>query len=319
VRHGWGRSIYRYDNGSLEHSTEIFVPERHPVKISTLRIRNRAQGPRLLSLFAYSRLVLGSEPRTTGIHLVTEQGPQKGMLLAVNRKPGDFTDHVAFAGISTPAPLREVSITADREEFVGRGDSLQKPYALTRPARLAGSVGGGLDPCFAQQVTLEIPPGEEIRVSFLLGCASSRGDAHALLAQYQDAAVIERAREHVLASWRTKLSALQIETPSPALDLMVNGWLAYQTLACRLHAFMHAPPTINREARLDFAISSRTPWRSLSLTPRSLGGSCFFMRHTSSSRGTCCIGGILPRAAEFGRASRTTFSGFRTWRPITSR
>src|SRR5204862_460748 len=64
--------------------------------------------------------------------------------------------------------------------------------------------------------------------------AEGAGAARALVARYRQPGALDRALDAVRASWRRALSAVQVETPLPALDLMMNGWLRYQVVSCRL-------------------------------------------------------------------------------------
>ena len=88
--------------------------------------------------------------------------------------------------------------------------------------------------CFAQRVALELAPGEARSLCFLLGEAGSQAEARALLERLRAPGAVERALREVQGFWRDTLSAVQVETPVPALDLVLNGWLAYQNLSCRI-------------------------------------------------------------------------------------
>jgi cyclic beta-1,2-glucan synthetase len=123
--------------------------------------------------------------------------------------------------------------TGDRREFLGRNGSKQGPAALYRNTPLSGRVGPGLDPCGAQQTEISLAAGEETEVVLLLGWAPGKDEARALIAKYRTAdldAVLGEVKTH----WDETLTRVQIKTPDPAMDLMVNRWLLYQTLSCRI-------------------------------------------------------------------------------------
>ena len=129
----------------------------------------------------------------------------------------------------------ERSWTADRAEFVGRNGSLDRPAALERGGPLSGAVGGGFDPCAALQTTLELPAGASAEVVFLLGQAATSEEARALVRRYR-AADLQAVLDDVRARWDEILGAVQIRTPDRAMDIVMNRWLLYQTLACRVWA-----------------------------------------------------------------------------------
>ncbi|MEA3397134.1 MAG: hypothetical protein U9R05_06695, partial [Chloroflexota bacterium] len=79
-----------------------------------------------------------------------------------------------------------------------------------------------------------LAPGEVEEVFFLLGEGADRQEALKLVRQYQDVAQVEAAWEAVNEFWDGVLGAVTVRTPDPAMDLLLNRWLLYQTLACRV-------------------------------------------------------------------------------------
>jgi cellobiose phosphorylase len=127
------------------------------------------------------------------------------------------------------------SISGDRTEFIGRNGSLGDPAALHR-VRLSGRVGVGLDPAAALQVYFELEPGQEKEIVFILGVGRDIEDARNLILRFRGTQSAYDARDRVWHYWNRTLGAINIETPDPALNVMANGWLVYQTMASRLWA-----------------------------------------------------------------------------------
>ena len=235
VRHGWGTSTFRHASRELEQETTMFVPLDAPVKVVRLRVTNRSAVPRRLSAFRYHAWVLADQRRKGALHTVVESSDDGAVLFATNRFNAPFADRVAFSAVIAPgAASAQIAATADRTAFLGRGGSPMRPFALERTEGLDGHAGAGLDPCAAFQVPLDLAPGETAEVLFLLGQTGSRDEAEALIARFRDSDAAESALTEVRDFWRETLTAVQIETPVPALDVLANGWLLYQNLACRL-------------------------------------------------------------------------------------
>jgi cyclic beta-1,2-glucan synthetase len=232
IRHGFGYSRYRHLSQGLEQETWLFVPREDPVKIARVQLRNLGNRSRRLSLFSYARLVLGVLPEDYAAALVIEQDAVTGALLAENRNR-EFAGHIAFAAVA-PLDSVPVHVSGDRASFIGHGGSPARPAALERDEVLNGQLGAGLDPCFALQITLTLEPGATVEYAILLGEAENRDAVRRLIGRYRRDGAIVAALAEVREFWRDRLAAVKIRTPSPALDLMVNGWLAYQTLSCRL-------------------------------------------------------------------------------------
>jgi cyclic beta-1,2-glucan synthetase len=233
VRHGFGYTRWRHLSQGIDQEVVQFVARDDPVKITRLRLTNRGDRARRISLFAYQRLVLGVTPRDSTRYIVTERDAGSGALLAGNRVNAEFSHGEVFAAAVAPAGTA-VSWTSDRAAFIGRHGSAAAPAAVTTADTLDGAVGVGLDPCLAHQVRLELASGQSIECAFLLGECDDRGAVRQLLTRFADAAAIDAALDEVTRFWRDTLSAVQVATPAPAIDVMVNGWLLYQAMSCRL-------------------------------------------------------------------------------------
>ncbi len=231
MRHGFGYSRCRHRSHDLEQETCVFVPRHDPVKVVRLRLTNRGAARRI-TLIAFQRLVLGVRPETSANSIVTEIDEAGRFAFARNPEAGEFAGQVAFAAAVAPEGAK-TGFGCDRESFIGNGRTVRGPAAL-EGGGLDRAAGAGLDPCFALEVEVSLPAGGTVECSVLLGEAADAEDARRLIARYREPRAIERALEGVRAFWGDLLSRVRIVTPAPALDVMVNGWLGYQTLSCRM-------------------------------------------------------------------------------------
>ncbi|WP_165228403.1 GH36-type glycosyl hydrolase domain-containing protein [Aquisphaera insulae] len=231
VRHGPGTTTFLRNAHGIEHELCLAVPPSDPVKLMRLRLKNPGGRPRTLSVTFFAEWVLGPNRTFAAPHVVTELDPDTGALLARNAFREDYSGRVAFADVNH----RPRGVTADRAEFLGRHGSPAAPAALGR-ASLSGRTGPAIDPCAAIQATVEVPPGESVELTFLLGEADDAEAARVLVRRYWDPAEVGRAISAASARWSEILAAARVRTPDPAFDLMMNRWLLYQAVACRLFA-----------------------------------------------------------------------------------
>lgn len=231
ARHGFGYSRFELTARELEVSLVDFASLADPVKVSRLRIRNASSRRRRLTVTAYAEWVLGPSRGRAAPHVVTDLDPTTGALFARNRWTADFAARVAFLDLGG----RQAAWTGDRREFLGRNGTLAHPAALASGTPLSGRLGGGLDPCGAVQGLVELAPGESREIVVLLGDAEGEAEARALVERYR-AADLDATLGAVGEYWADLLGTVQVETPDRALDVMANGWLLYQTLACRIWA-----------------------------------------------------------------------------------
>ena len=231
ARHGWGYSRFEYVTEKVSLELIEYVPILDPIKISRLTIRNNSPHPRRLSVSAYVEWVLGSSRSAAAPFTVTAIDDDTGAMFARNRWNPVFEERVAFIDLGG----RQTSWTGDRSEFIGRNGRLGDPAALAGAAGLSNRVGGGFDPCGAMQTQVEVPANGSIELVVFLGEAANEAEARSMIRQYRSAdlgVVLEEVRSH----WDGIVGAIKVRTPDRSLDIMLNGWLLYQTLACRIWA-----------------------------------------------------------------------------------
>jgi cyclic beta-1,2-glucan synthetase len=231
IRHGFGYSRFEHASHGIELDLLQFVPLEDSIKISRLKIVNRSAGIRQLSVTHYLDWVLGNQRGKTAPFIVTEIEPKTAALLARNPWGTDFQSRIAFMDMAG----RQQACTADRTEFLGRHGSLAEPSALLQSHRLSNRVGGGMDPCGAMQTTVTLRPGEATEINLLLGEEASSAAAVALIERYRTLD-LDAALKGVTDFWDQTLGVIQVKTPDRSMDILVNGWLLYQTLGCRVWA-----------------------------------------------------------------------------------
>lgn len=235
TRHGQGYTVFEHNSHAIEQHLEVFVPMDDGgganVRVQRLRLRNTSSRRRRLRVTAYAEWTLGTTREETQAQIVTTWDAAEHILLARNAYHPDYGERYAFLS-SSPPPR---SFSGDRTEFIGRNGSLANPAAMRR-SHLAERCGTALDPCGAVQVLVEIDPGGETEVSFLLGDAASVEEARALVQRLRDPREVERTLRSTQAWWDDLLGELQVEVPDLSATFLINRWLLYQTLACRIFA-----------------------------------------------------------------------------------
>jgi cyclic beta-1,2-glucan synthetase len=232
VRHGQGYSVYEHDRNAVASALTLFVPRDHPAKIFRLALRNTGTSARRLSVTLYVDWVLGENRSRTAIHVVTATDAATGAVVATNRFRQEFASRAAVLDLSCESALAR-SVTGDRTEFIGRNGSLARPAALGRE-QLSNRVGAGHDPCGAIRVQLDLGPAEDRVVLGLIGDVDDVSNARALVERFRDPVAVDAALTGVRDFWDQLLGTVTVRTPDRAMDLMVNRWLLYQTLACRI-------------------------------------------------------------------------------------
>jgi cyclic beta-1,2-glucan synthetase len=231
VRHGFGYSVFETRVDGICSELWVYVAIDAAVKFSVLKLRNESGRPRKLSATGYVEWVLGDLRAKSAMHVSTEVDPQSGALFARNPYNTEFAGRVAFFDVDE----QKRSVSGDRTEFLGRNGTAGDPAALRR-ARLSGKVGAGLDPCAAIQVSVDLADGQGREIIFRLGVGRNASEAGSLVQRFRGGFAARGALEAVWQQWNHTLGAVQVETPDASVNVLANGWLLYQTLACRIWA-----------------------------------------------------------------------------------
>lgn len=232
VHFGQGYTRFKHRRSGIETDYLLYVPMDKPIKVARLFLHNYSGTKRRLTVSYYAEWVLGVARELTAPYIVTEFHEPSEAMLAWNTYQEEFAGRVAFlSGFGGACG----SYTGNREEWIGRNGDFSEPQGATLE-KLSGSQGAGFDPCGVLQRVVELEPNQELEVLFLVGEGESREEALALIAEFRSIDRVEQSYRDVIKFWDNHLGKLQIHTPDKSMDLLMNRWLLYQTLACRIWA-----------------------------------------------------------------------------------
>ncbi len=233
ARHGAGFTVFEHNSHGIEQELTVFVPANEsggqPIKLQRLQLTNGSSRRRQLSITYYVELTLGENRETSQMHVATSWDDEAQALLAHNRYHPEYGERVAFVAMTPQID----SYSGDRTAFIGRNRSLANPAGM-EPAQLSLRTGAGLDPGAALRVVVDLAPGEVRDIVCMLGQAGSVAAARALVQAYRQEQSFEDAFDQTRAWWDSLLGTIQVQTPDLAADLLINRWLQYQSLSCRI-------------------------------------------------------------------------------------
>tara|TARA_R110002110_G_scaffold181964_1_gene388376 strand:- start:103 stop:8574 length:8472 start_codon:yes stop_codon:yes gene_type:complete len=231
IRHGAGTTQWRQNSHGLEQEVLAFVPVDASVKLVRLRLTNRSGQMRRISATYYVEWLLGAMTSVSRPHVISRYDPELKAILGRNRWNPEFGDRIAYLTASVDAR----SVTGDRHDFLGRDGDVSDPDSLRR-WDLGGRFTAGGDPCAAYQVHLDLAAGESSELVFALGETADDASLAAAVERWKRPSEFDQAHSRLVETWTDRLGAVQVKTPDPAFDLMVNRWLPYQNRSCRIMA-----------------------------------------------------------------------------------
>ena len=227
--HGFGYSSFQHGEDGIFTNMTIFVDIEDAVKFIVIKFNNKSGRQRKLSATGYVEWVMGEIRFKSQMHTVTEVEIGLSTIFARNAYNTELGTRTGFFEVDDII----TSFTTDRTEFIGRNGSLRNPEAMNK-SKFSGRYGAGIDPCAALQVSFDIADANEHEIIFKLGAGSDKQHAVDLVKKYKGNQIVYNALEKVKNYWHQTLNMVEIETPDAALNILTNGWLNYQSLACRI-------------------------------------------------------------------------------------
>lgn len=231
IRHGMGFSIFEHYTKGIHHNLTLFVPTNDTIKIYSLKLKNNGDYFRILGITTYIEWVLGVNHYETTNTIFTKWDEETSSLLAQNSYNNEFSEYIAFFSSSEEI----LSFTCDKKIFLGKDGSFKSPKSLSSKFLLK-RIGGRLDACGVLQTKIQLKPGEEKEIIFLIGQGEDMNEVRNLVKKYKNPDHAQSSLDEVKSSWKLKLRKIKVTTPDPSLDILINYWLPYQTLACRIWA-----------------------------------------------------------------------------------
>lgn len=230
ISHGFGYSKFKHYAKGIIGEMTTYCPREDTCKISIIKLTNNTNVQRKLSIMYYAEMVLGVSKQLTSQYISTYYDKEDKFIYSNNAYSSDFKDSLAYLKIIGG---NNSSFTGDRTEFIGAEGSIEKPKALGK-INLNNKVGAGVDPCLAESVEISIKPSEEKYIIAILGAEDSKDKIKDTIIKYKDIDNCFNELEKVKVFWKDLLGNIQVKTPDESMNIMLNGWLLYQVITCRL-------------------------------------------------------------------------------------
>ena len=230
VRHGFGYSKFLHEEAFVDQELTVFTPLEDSLKLLKLKLINKSDKVKYLSLTYYVEWVLGTQREHTNPYILTTYDKEHECLYSRNIYTMNFQSMYSYLFSNEII----TSYTGDRHEFLGQKGSISEPDGAG--IKLSGNTGVCYDPCGAIRVSVILQPQECKTVLFGLGQGSELDEIYKIKDKYKDITAADEELDRVNAYWSRLLGTVQVKTKDRAMDILLNGWLLYQTISCRLNA-----------------------------------------------------------------------------------
>lgn len=207
ITYGFGYAVYETEYEEIEQKLTTFIPKDGCEKINVLKLKNNSEELKEVKLYYYINPVLGVSREYTKKHIFSKKNGNRIELY--NKYRENYDEFVTY--ISTNEAIN--SYTTEKEKFdIKLG--IQKEI-----------IGVCKDVCAVIEVQFNLESNEERTVYFSLGEQDENS--------FQN---IEEKLKETKEYWSKLLNTVQVKTPVESMNIMLNGWLVYQTIVSRLFA-----------------------------------------------------------------------------------
>lgn len=228
VKYGFGYTKYLHKSDGIEQELEVFVPKEDSCKINILRLKNTTPTKKKIKLYYYIKPVLGEDEIKTNGYIKVNFDKNNNMIFAKNLYKDDFENTNIYVSSSENI----ISYTGDKNFFLGTG-GINNPDGLKK-LKLNNENTLGKKPCIAYEIEIELENFQEKEISLILGADEEQIDCKNIAYKYQKVLNCKQELDKVKSFWRELLGIVQVYTPLESVNILLNGWIPYQTICSRL-------------------------------------------------------------------------------------
>ncbi len=228
IVYGFGYTKYIHKSCGIEQEMEVFVPKEDSCKVSILNLKNTTPNRKKLKLYYYIKPVLGEDEIKTNGYLRVTLDKNNNVIYVRNLYKREEQDY--FIYVSSSEKIE--SFTGDKNSFVGSG-GISNPQALKK-VKLNNDNGLGKKSCIAFVIEVELESFSNKEISFTLGADENLIDCKNIAYKYSKITNCKQELSLSKNNWKELLGRLQVYTPIESMNILLNGWIVYQTIASRL-------------------------------------------------------------------------------------
>ena len=227
ITYGFGYAKYEHENIGIRQEAEIYVPKEDSVKVQIIKLKNETLRKRKIKLVYYLKPVIGEDEVKTKGFLKFKFDRNSNTILAQNIINSDYKN-IVF--VSSSEKIK--SYTGFKKEFLGNG-GLQNPSGL-KLDNFSNKFSNKISSIIALELEIELEALENKDISIVLGTGDTIIECQDLAYKYSNLNNCFQEYEIVKRFWNDKLSNVQVSTPVESMNILLNGWAMYQTLASRM-------------------------------------------------------------------------------------
>lgn len=229
ITYGFGYANYMHKSNGLIQNASIFVPCKDSAKVHLIRLENIEPRKRKIKLVYYIKPVLGEDEIISNTYLNLEYKEGSNLLCLENISNEDFKN-VLY--VSSSEKIN--SYTGNKDFFIGNG-TIANPDGIHK-LELDRQNSLWRNGILAIEFQVELQALESKEISIVLGAEESIINCQDNAYKYGKISNVKEEYKKVKEYWEDITGKVQVKTPVESMNILLNGWLIYQTISARLLA-----------------------------------------------------------------------------------
>ena len=229
ITYGFGYANYMHKSNGLIQNASIFVPCKDSAKVHLIRLENIEPRKRKIKLVYYIKPVLGEDETISNTYLNLEYKEGSNLLCLENISNEDFKN-VLY--VSSSEKIN--SYTGNKDFFIGNG-TIANPDGIHK-LDLDRQNSLWRNGILAIEFQVELQALESKEISIVLGAEESIINCQDNAYKYGKISNVKEEYKKVKEYWEDITGKVHVKTPVESMNILLNGWLIYQTISARLLA-----------------------------------------------------------------------------------
>ena len=228
IIYGFGYAKYIHSSCGIEQEVQVFVPKEDNIKVNILKLKNTTPNKKTLKIVYYIKPAISEDEIKSNQYISIKYEQNSNIICAQNLFNEEFDKNIVY--VSSSEKIK--SYTGDKNAFLGKG-TLENPDGL-KQIRLNNDIALGKKPCIAIEIEVELESFSEKEIALNLGAEDKIIDAKDVAYKYSKLSNCNIELGNVKNYWNNLLEKVKVKTPIESINILLNGWVVYQTLASRM-------------------------------------------------------------------------------------
>ena len=230
ITYGFGYSKYMHTSNGILQEVKMFVPKEDSIKVQILHLENKLAKRKEIKLIYCVKPVLDEDEIRANGYIDLKYNSNINVLTLQNQTKEENNRTIMYISCSEKIS----SFTGNKASFIGNG-TIKNPEGIRKiELDKENSLGKDEMVVIEARITLEALESKDIVIT--LGADTNLLELQDTAYKYTNPNNAISELEATKKYWSGLLGNLKVDTPIESMNILLNGWLLYQTLCSRMFA-----------------------------------------------------------------------------------